>query len=56
MEALCLAEDGAGIEGCLDDILSLRAEDFRIVAEAMNQRFSRHDVLYRIVDFFLEVK
>lgn len=55
VEALYLTEDGAGIEGCLDDVLSLCAENFKIVAEAMNQRFSRHDVLYRIVDFYLEV-
>ncbi|GLU13444.1 hypothetical protein SLE2022_300800 [Rubroshorea leprosula] len=54
VEALCLTEDGDGVECCLDDVLSLHAEDFKIVAESMNQRFARHDVLYRIVDFYLE--
>ncbi|XWS41774.1 hypothetical protein CRYUN_Cryun17cG0112000 [Craigia yunnanensis] len=43
-----------GVDGYFDDVISLRAEDFKIVAESMHQRFQYHDLLYRIVDLYLE--
>ncbi|KAE8695965.1 DNA-directed RNA polymerase II subunit RPB1 isoform 3 [Hibiscus syriacus] len=54
VEAMDLAEDGNGFDGYFDDVISLRAEDFRIVTESMHHRFEYHDLLYRIVDFYLE--
>ncbi|XVF59271.1 hypothetical protein PTKIN_Ptkin07bG0262200 [Pterospermum kingtungense] len=56
VEVMNLTEDGGGgvEDGCFDDVISLRAEDFKIVAESMHQRFEYHDSLYRIVDFYLE--
>ncbi|XP_039000774.1 BTB/POZ domain-containing protein At3g49900-like [Hibiscus syriacus] len=54
VEAMDLAEDGNGLDGYFDDVISLRAEDFRIVTESIHQRFEYHDLLYKIVDFYLE--
>ncbi|KAE8701173.1 putative adenylsulfate kinase [Hibiscus syriacus] len=54
VEAMDLAEDGNGFDGCFEDVISLRAEDFRILTESMHQRFEYHDLLYGIVDFYLE--
>ncbi|KAL4369282.1 hypothetical protein GQ457_05G007760 [Hibiscus cannabinus] len=55
VEAMNLAaEDGNAWDGYFDDVISLRAEDFKIVTESMHQRFEYHDLLYRIVDFYLE--
>lgn len=57
MEAMNLTEDADGdghVDGYFDDVVSLRAEDFKIVAESMHRHFEYHDLLYRIVDFYLE--
>lgn len=56
VEVMNLMEKGDGVDGYFDDVISLRAEDFKIVAESMHQRFDYHDLLYRIVDFYLEVR
>ncbi|KAK5775513.1 hypothetical protein F383_19454 [Gossypium arboreum] len=54
VEVMNLTEDGKGLDGYFDDVISLRADDFKIVAESMHQRFEYQDLLYRIVDFYLE--
>ncbi|OMP01813.1 hypothetical protein COLO4_11571 [Corchorus olitorius] len=55
VEVMNLTEDGDGVDSYFDDVISLRAEDFKIVTESMHQRFEYHDLLYRIVDFYMEV-
>lgn len=55
IEALSLTEYGDAIDSFVDDVMTLRPEDFRIVAESMNCRFSCHDLLYRIVDIYMKV-
>ncbi|XP_022741783.1 BTB/POZ domain-containing protein At3g49900 [Durio zibethinus] len=54
VEIMNLTEDGDGVDGYFDDVISLRAEDFKIVAESMHQQFEYHDLLYKIVDFYFE--
>ncbi|MBA0620282.1 hypothetical protein Godav_006032 [Gossypium davidsonii] len=56
VEVMNLTEDSKGLDGYFDDVISLRADDFKIVAESMHQRFEYQDLLYRIVDFYLEVR
>lgn len=51
-----LTDDGKGLDGYFEDVVSLRADDFKIVAESMHQRFEYHDLVYRIVDFYLGVR
>ncbi|EEF37100.1 protein binding protein, putative [Ricinus communis] len=46
--------DDEEVDGILDDVIGLRAEEFEIVAEAMQRRFSNHDGLYRIVDLYIQ--
>ena len=53
VETLAAADVGAG---WLDDLASLSFGDFRLVASYLRERCSRsHDLLYRVVDFYLEV-
>ncbi|XP_022774122.1 BTB/POZ domain-containing protein At3g49900-like [Durio zibethinus] len=54
METMNLTDDGDGVVDFFDDVISLRAPDFKIVTESIQQRFECHDLLYRIVDFYLE--
>ncbi|XVE87003.1 hypothetical protein DITRI_Ditri18aG0080800 [Diplodiscus trichospermus] len=54
MEVMNLTDDDDGVDSYFDDVISLRTEDFKIVAESMHQRFEYHDLLYRIIDFYLE--
>ncbi|KAL3525598.1 hypothetical protein ACH5RR_013970 [Cinchona calisaya] len=61
IEALMLMHDGdgdgeraAGDMTCLNDVVKLRADDFQVIVESMNQRLTSHDLLYRIVDFYLK--
>ena len=56
VEVMNLTDDGDVVDGYFDDVISLSAEDFKIVAESMHQGFQYHDLLYRIVDFYLEVR
>lgn len=60
IEALMLMHegdgDGAGFMTCLNDVLKLQPDDFRVLVESINQRLTNHDVLYRIVDLYLKVK
>lgn len=54
VEALALA-DGAG-GGWLEDVASLGARDFQMIADSMRERSLRsHDALYRVVDYYLQV-
>ncbi|XP_065875794.1 BTB/POZ domain-containing protein At3g49900-like [Euphorbia lathyris] len=54
IEALDWAGDDEEMDGIVDDVLNLDAEEFEIVADAMHCRFSSHDVLYRIVDLYIQ--
>ncbi|XVF17528.1 hypothetical protein REPUB_Repub10bG0130700 [Reevesia pubescens] len=54
VEVMNLTEDSDEVDSFFDDVISLRAEDFKIVAKSLHERFEYHDLLYRIVDFYLE--
>ncbi|XP_057505000.1 BTB/POZ domain-containing protein At3g49900 [Actinidia eriantha] len=55
IEALSLLEGGDGVMSCIDDLKTVDAEDFQIVAESMQERLTgSHDLLYRIVDLYLK--
>lgn len=56
VETLAMA-DGVDGHGWLDDVASLPARDFQMVADSLRERSAHsHDLLYRIVDFYLEVQ
>ncbi|CAK7339659.1 unnamed protein product [Dovyalis caffra] len=42
------------LDGCVDDVINLAAEDFQMVGESMQCRLDSHDVLYRIVDLYIK--
>ncbi|KAL6952899.1 hypothetical protein U1Q18_011964 [Sarracenia purpurea var. burkii] len=55
IEALSALDDGDGVMSCIDDLKTVQAEDFEIVAESMHYRLTgSHDLLYRIVDLYLK--
>ncbi|KAK9284247.1 hypothetical protein L1049_023416 [Liquidambar formosana] len=55
IEALSLTDDGDGVVSGVDDFKTVCIEDFEIVADSMHRRFTRsHDLIYRIVDFYLK--
>ncbi|KAL9461223.1 hypothetical protein AB3S75_004261 [Citrus x aurantiifolia] len=54
IEALSLTDEGYGVVEVFEEVVRLGAEDFKLVAESMNQRFTSHDVLYEIVDLYLQ--
>lgn len=43
-----------GVFSSLDEVVRLPPQDFLVVVESMNQRFTSHDLLYRIVDLYLK--
>ncbi|XP_058010421.1 BTB/POZ domain-containing protein At3g49900 isoform X2 [Hevea brasiliensis] len=49
-----LSDDGSEMDRVVDDIIDLAADEFEIVAETMHFRFTCHDVLYRIVDLYIQ--
>ncbi|CAA6657528.1 unnamed protein product [Spirodela intermedia] len=54
VETLATA-DGTDGRGWLDDVASLPIRDFQMVADSLRERSTHnHDLLYRIVDFYLE--
>lgn len=54
IEALSLRDEGYGAVELFDEVVRCGAEDFKLVAESMSQRFTSHDVLYEIVDLYLQ--
>ncbi|KAK3224377.1 hypothetical protein Dsin_011402 [Dipteronia sinensis] len=54
IEALTLTQEGYGVVNLLEDVITLRAEDLKIVAESMYLRFASHDVVYEIIDLYLK--
>lgn len=57
IEALTLVDDGNNIINYLQDIRTVRCEDFRLIAESLYQRLTRtegQDLLYRIVDLYFK--
>lgn len=59
VEALNLTDDDGsdgGIDLFEDVILTVRPEDFQIVADAIQRRFNNHDVVYKIVDLYIRVR
>ncbi|CAI9111276.1 OLC1v1011461C2 [Oldenlandia corymbosa var. corymbosa] len=59
IEALVLMHDdedggGWGKMSCLNDVLKLQPHEFQVLVEAMNQRLTSHDILYRVVDLYLK--
>ncbi|XAR57711.1 hypothetical protein NMG60_11025956 [Bertholletia excelsa] len=56
IEALSLSEEEDDVLGCIDDdVKEIAAEDFEILVVSMRRRLDgSHDLLYRIVDLYLE--
>ncbi|KAJ0040884.1 hypothetical protein Pint_27894 [Pistacia integerrima] len=54
IDALSLTDEGYSMVNLFDDVVTLHAEDFEIVAESMSLRLSGHDVLYEIVDLYFK--
>lgn len=55
VEALTEVGDGDCVNEFLEEAVRLPAGDFSVVADAVQQRFPRHDLLYRIVDAYVKV-
>ncbi|KAL5753136.1 hypothetical protein ACOSQ2_023643 [Xanthoceras sorbifolium] len=53
IEVLTLTQEGYGIN-LFEDVTTLRADDFKIVAASMHLRFASHDVLYEIINLYLK--
>lgn len=53
MEAL--GDDGSEMDRVVDDIIDLSADEFEVVAETMQYRLTSHDVLYRVIDLYIQV-
>jgi hypothetical protein len=52
-----LAASGGADSGWLEDVAALPLEEFQVVVEAMRARLTHdHDLMYTIVDHYLEVK
>ncbi|OAY33631.1 BTB/POZ domain-containing protein At3g49900 isoform X2 [Manihot esculenta] len=52
MEAL--GDDGSEMDRVVDDIIDLSADEFEVVAETMQYRLTSHDVLYRVIDLYIQ--
>ncbi|XP_010426519.1 PREDICTED: BTB/POZ domain-containing protein At3g49900-like [Camelina sativa] len=55
VEALTEIGDGDCVNEFLEEAVRLPAGDFSIFADAVQQRFPRHDLLYRVVDAYVKV-
>ncbi|KAF3570361.1 hypothetical protein F2Q69_00061408 [Brassica cretica] len=55
IEALTEVRDGECVNEFLEQAVILPAGDFVVVAGAVQQRFPRHDLLYRVVDAYVKV-
>ncbi|KAH0995891.1 hypothetical protein GBA52_019755 [Prunus armeniaca] len=53
IEAFALSNDGDGGADWLNEVITVRPEDFQIVAEAIQRSFGNHDVVYKLVDLYL---
>ncbi|BFG35802.1 hypothetical protein CerSpe_220760 [Prunus speciosa] len=53
IEAFALSNDGEGGADWLNEVITVRPEDFQIVAEAIQRSFGNHDVVYKLVDLYL---
>lgn len=56
IEALTEIGDSESVNEFLKEAVGLPAGDFVVVADAVQQRFPRHDLLYRIVDAYVKVE
>ncbi|CAN6896925.1 unnamed protein product [Brassica oleracea] len=54
IEALTEVRDGECVNEFLEQAVILPAGDFVVVAGAVQQRFPRHDLLYRVVDAYVK--
>ncbi|CAA7055941.1 unnamed protein product [Microthlaspi erraticum] len=54
IDALTEVGDGDYVNEFLEEAVRLPAGDFVVVADAVQQRFPRHDLLYRVVDVYLK--
>ncbi|KAF8410225.1 hypothetical protein HHK36_002748 [Tetracentron sinense] len=55
IEALAVMDRVDSLDGWIDDVKSLAADEFQMIADSMHERFTRtHDLLYRIVDLYLK--
>ncbi|KAL9245843.1 hypothetical protein vseg_019447 [Gypsophila vaccaria] len=56
LEAMLGEVNDGGGGGCVDGLKTVSPEDFRVVVESMQRRFTRsHDLLYRVVDLYFQV-
>lgn len=46
---------GGGVVSCLDYVVAVGVENFKIMVESVQLRLSNHDILYRMVDIYLQV-
>ncbi|KAK6923962.1 NPH3 domain [Dillenia turbinata] len=55
IEALDSVDGGNGVVCCIDDIKTVGPENFQIIVDSMNRRFTRnHDLLYGFVDQYFK--
>lgn len=56
IQALSSMGSGEDFLRSVDEIKTVRIEDFQTVADSMNSRLTRsHDILYKIIDLYLKV-
>ena len=55
IEALTEIGDGDSVNEFLEQAVILPAGNFVVVADAVQQHFPRHDLLYRVVDAYVKV-
>lgn len=55
IEALTEVGDGECVNEFLEQAVILPTGDFIVVSGAVQQRFPRHDLLYRVVDAYVKV-
>ncbi|ONI02777.1 hypothetical protein PRUPE_6G221500 [Prunus persica] len=53
IEAFALSNDGDGGADWLNEVITVRPEDFQIVAEAIQRSFGNHDVVYKLADLYI---
>lgn len=56
IEAFALSNDGDGGADWLNEVITVRPEDFQIVAEAIQRSFGNHDVVYKLADLYIVVR
>lgn len=48
-------DESNGVGSCLEYVVTVGVENFQIMVESMQRRLSNHDLLYRMIDIYLQV-